>query len=316
MKQLENPGLNSLYNLSVVDENRPNVNYDNLKYSYNAFLETCDNLIKIKTEITKEILIAFSKAVEAHVSYMNNVISKITKFKEHDTEDMYVIFRKQFKEAIDDANEYRMMAHKYVFNTVELLLTVNTKAALTYARRSVKHFESSYIGLGGKTVVVVINGYNQVGKDTFIDLFTDITKEKVHNISTVDMVKVAAYTLGWNGEKNENAREALHEIKKIGNKYFDHSRTYVKDFIRKHTGSFIFVHCREPEEIAWLVENVPKMSELVECKTLLIKNDRVEAANNYADQSVLNYLYDNTIWNSGTLKDLTEEAIKYLNELL
>lgn len=316
MKQLENPGLNSLYNLSIVDENRPHVNYDNLKYSYNAFLETCDNLLRVKAEITKDILVSFATAIEAHVSYMNNVIHNISKFKEHNTEDVYNIFRKQFKEAITDVSDYRMMANKYVFNTIELLLTTNTKAALTYARRSVKHFSSSYIGLGGKTVVVVINGYNQVGKDTFIDLFKNVTKEKVHNISTVDMVKVAAEVLGWNGEKNENAREALHEIKKIGNKYFDHSRTYVKDYVRKNTGSFIFVHCREPEEISWLVENVPKISELVECKTLLIKNDRVEAANNYADQSVLNYVYDNTIWNSGTLEELTTEAEKYLNELL
>ena len=52
----------------------------------------------------------------------------------------------------------------------------------------------------------VINGHNQVGKDTFVNMISDIAiqhKKTVVSYSTVDYVKYIAGLFGWEGEKDD-----------------------------------------------------------------------------------------------------------------
>ena len=64
----------------------------------------------------------------------------------------------------------------------------------------------------------------------------------------------------------------------------------------------IFIHCREPEEIARFVKDLG-------AKTLLIKRNTGEIYLNHADLKVENYQYDYTIENNGTLDEFKDKAI-------
>lgn len=167
--------------------------------------------------------------------------------------------------------------------------------------------------------VVIINGSNGVGKDTFIDLCKESkipNKGVIWNISTVDKVKTAAKILGWNGEKDEASRAALHEIKMISNKYFDSSFLYVRKHVDNQLfdNDIMFVHCREPEEITRFKKELT--SESVKVLTLLIKREDSSIANNYADQSVNNYEYDIVIENNKDIESLKYSAYKFLENYI
>lgn len=167
--------------------------------------------------------------------------------------------------------------------------------------------------------VIIINGSNGVGKDTFIDLCKESkipNKGVIWNISTVDKVKTAAKILGWNGEKDEASRAALHEIKMIANKYFDSSFSYIKKNVDNQLfdNDIMFVHCREPEEISRFKKELS--SDNVKVLTLLIKREDTTAANNYADQSVNNYDYDIVIENNKDIEALKYSAYKFLENYI
>ena len=72
----------------------------------------------------------------------------------------------------------------------------------------------------------------------------------------------------------------------------------------------VFVHCREPEEIAKFVREMNAI-------TLLIRREAIEnnEQSNHADAEVFNYDYDYIIENNGTLEDLEESAITFLREI-
>ena len=71
-----------------------------------------------------------------------------------------------------------------------------------------------------KKKAVIINGFGGVGKDTFIEM-VHYKARFMHNTlvstySSVDKVKQAAITLGWDGKsKTEKDRRFLHELKKL-----------------------------------------------------------------------------------------------------
>lgn len=68
----------------------------------------------------------------------------------------------------------------------------------------------------------------------------------------------------------------------------------------------MFVHIREINEIA-------KIKELLNAKTLLINNPRVPLiTSNTSDGNVYNYDYDFIIENEGTLEDLKEKAKEFM----
>lgn len=172
--------------------------------------------------------------------------------------------------------------------------------------------------------LVILNGYPQSGKDTFANLCDDITMDhddfveeeiNVYHKSTVDNVKKALKTLGWDGvEKTPEMRNAMSDLKDLSTKLFDGPFKYVQRQFHSIKGynenSILFVDCREPKEIERFVKEIPGT------KTLLIDVDRPDnLPGNHADDNVTNYQYEFVISNRGTIEDLREKAIEFLRQL-
>lgn len=161
--------------------------------------------------------------------------------------------------------------------------------------------------------IVLINGGGGVGKDTFVQICQkEHLKGKIWNISTVDLIKEAAKILGWDGEKDEKGRKFLSDLKDLATSYSDLSFLYVSKKVsiaKEENVDVIFVHCREPEEIA-------RLKEQFNAITLLIKNNRVKSIeSNHADKNIENYNYDYVIENNDSLLDLTKKAMKFLQDI-
>lgn len=282
--------------------------------SLHAFFKDTLEILR-SDNITNKTLSNYYGKCEDHFTYLNKMYDEkgITLLDGVKT-NVYQSFKKEF--TISSEPDAKSKLTRDVFDVLDLFFLKGTREALNSIKRLHRYWMRTRKGLMDKTIVVFINGYNQVGKDTFIDLLKKECTETIHNISTVDKVKEAALILGWNGEKDDNAREALHHIKTLSNKHFNHSRKYIEEFVKKHSNCIIFVHCREPEELAYFETSVPDLKEGAVCKTLLIKNGRIEPANNAADKNVQKFIYTNTVWNEGTLDELRDEAIKYLEAIL
>lgn len=166
--------------------------------------------------------------------------------------------------------------------------------------------------------VVLINGCGGVGKDTFVESCRKIGFKKdivVENSSTVDLVKVAATLLGWNGIKDERGRRFLSDLKDLADGYSEFSLNYIKGRIEKieklHqiSNAVLFVHCREPQQLE-------KFKKELNAIALLIKNDRVKKiTSNHADSEVENFNYDIEILNNGSFEELENKAKEFLNFL-
>ncbi len=159
--------------------------------------------------------------------------------------------------------------------------------------------------------VIIINGSGASGKDTFVSYCKSYTN--VLNISSVDKVKEAAKILvNWNGEKDEKSRKLLVDLKKLSIKYNDAPLNYIKEeynsFINSNN-NLMFIHIREIKEIK-------KVKRLLKAKTLLITNKNVPIiTSNNSDKNVLNYEYDYTINNDGTLEELDAKAKEFITKL-
>lgn len=154
----------------------------------------------------------------------------------------------------------------------------------------------------------VINGHNQVGKDTFVNMISDIAaqhQKTIVNYSTVDYVKYIAGLFGWEGEKDNKSRKMLSQLKDMLTEWRDIPYTKCCQEISYWTygnAAAMFIHCREPEEIKRFVKDYNATTILVE------RNNIEQCLSNHADKNVLNYNYDIIINNSRGLAELEEEA--------
>lgn len=156
-----------------------------------------------------------------------------------------------------------------------------------------------------KKRIVVINGVGTSGKDAFVGFYR-IHHELdtcVFNISSVDSVKMVARQMGWDGTKDDRSRKFLSDIKDLWTNYNDGIFQDLCNCLDKKNEGVIFIHCREPEEIARYKERFGN-----ECVTLLVIRPGVTVPNNASDQNVFNYTYDHTIMNDGSLKELEVKA--------
>lgn len=151
----------------------------------------------------------------------------------------------------------------------------------------------------------IINGHNQVGKDTFVNILIDIAKENKKNIinySTIDYVKNVAKFCGWDGIKNDKNRKFLCDLKNLLTEWNDISFKKCKEIIEQSKADAIFIHSREPEEIKRFVD-------YYQATTILVERNNIEICkSNSADLNVNNYNYDIVINNNRGLKELKEEA--------
>ena len=161
--------------------------------------------------------------------------------------------------------------------------------------------------------VFVINGAGTSGKDTFIDLFTEVCRNYercryyVFKFSSVDKVKHFAKLIGWDGVKDDKGRKFLSDIKDAMTIYNDAPFLYMKDCITRVVNNtenaFVFFHVREPSEIQKMVDNFGAI-------TIFIDRPSVseDSFTNHADKNVRDFQYDFYITNDGTLEDLKNKA--------
>ena len=166
-------------------------------------------------------------------------------------------------------------------------------------------------------IIIVLNGVACSGKDEFIKLFTEITKNKVFNISTVDQVKNIAKTFfGWCGAKDDKSRKFLSELKRIwlefNNGPFEYTINEISKFeINSKEKDVVFIHCREIPEIKKFKEYYKGYFFI----TLLVKRN-VPVPNNLSDEQVFDYEYDYIIDNNDDLKQLKKNAQKFYKFIL
>ena len=172
--------------------------------------------------------------------------------------------------------------------------------------------------------VVVVNGYPLSGKDTFVNFcihnLNALEKGVGQNLSTIDLVKSIANSLGWDGIKTDKDRKFLSDLKRllkdwndipyktISNEMHRLYRYYTEHNISENRIVF-FIHTREPEEIKRFKDDYGAVTLLIK------KNDVVENFSNNSDKNVDNYEYDFVIENNGTLEELEQKAIDFLKEL-
>ena len=162
-------------------------------------------------------------------------------------------------------------------------------------------------------VTIVINGVGGAGKDTLISFVAE--NYWIKNVSSIDPIKNIASVIGWNGQKDEKSRKFLSDLKKITTDYNDYTLNYClaeqKDFLSSHE-EIMFVHIREPEEIAKFVQK-SKGKTL----TLLI-GQREELKNkhfgNYSDDNVQNYNYDLVFYNDHSIEETKELWLEFFKK--
>ena len=163
-----------------------------------------------------------------------------------------------------------------------------------------------------KKLVVVINGAGGVGKDTMCSFAARVYK--VRNVSSVDPIKAIARMAGWDGDKSDKSRKMLSDLKMLFTQYNDLCLRYIKEQYQQFLQGdeqVMFVHIREPEEIARFVETAPE-----HIRTLLIRNSSKEqhVYSNVSDDNVEQYTYDGVYDNCLTLEETEKAFIDFFND--
>lgn len=160
--------------------------------------------------------------------------------------------------------------------------------------------------------VIVINGPGGSGKDSFVKFCRRLLKKskiKVYNISSIDPVKRTARKMGWDGTKDKRSRKFLADLKFLWIIFNDGPTEYLAKEIGQIQIGVIFLHIREPEEIAKIVSRVPNIV------TLHLTRNGLETIGNSSDDETGNFDYSHHIQNDGSLEDLEERARRFLEEL-
>ncbi len=166
-----------------------------------------------------------------------------------------------------------------------------------------------------KKIVIVINGGGGVGKDTLCELAS--RHYRVKNVSSITPIKEIARLCGWDGKKDDKSRKFLSDLKLLCVEYNDYptewARAQYEDF-KSSDEEIMFVHIREPEEIAKFVKATGG-----EAKTLLVRGGermKKSAYGNTSDDGVENYEYDYYFMNDGSLDKAELDFCALLGRML
>lgn len=168
--------------------------------------------------------------------------------------------------------------------------------------------------------IFIINGSGGVGKDTFVKLVKAELNDKykrfntVDSYSSIDRIKEIARELGYEGGKTEKDRKFLSDLKELAGNYSDMPFKCVKEkvenFLKNDSNIILFLHIREPKEIARAVKEF-------NAKTILITSKFVNnIISNISDKNVFEYQYDYVIRNNGTIDNLDEKAKNFIGRLI
>ncbi len=164
-------------------------------------------------------------------------------------------------------------------------------------------------------VAIVINGAGGVGKDTLCELAAK--HFKVKNISSITPIKEVAALCGWDGTKDNKARKFLSDLKNLCVEYNNYPTVWAKaryDEFLLSDEDIMFVHIREPEEIAKFVAATDGKA-----KTLLVRGGKRmsnEKYGNISDDGVENYPYDYYFLNETSLEEAERDFAALLKTVL
>lgn len=165
-----------------------------------------------------------------------------------------------------------------------------------------------------KKQIFIINGSGGVGKDSFCNMIKNYSGHDTFIISSVDDIKKKAILMGWDGvSKTEKDRKFLSDLKELCTWYNDAPYNYIRNqimyFEATPKSEIMFIHIREPKEIEKIKQKYPY------AKTILVTNKTIPIiTSNNADASVFDYRYDYYIKNDGTLNDLKESALSFIEK--
>lgn len=165
-------------------------------------------------------------------------------------------------------------------------------------------------------LVIVINGCGGVGKDTLCEMAQKVYRVK--NVSSITPIKELARQCGWTGEKTDKARKFLADLKALTVAYNDYPTGWLKGQYEAFLAGdeeIMFVHIREPEEIAKFVSVTGGRA-----RTLLIRGGarmaQRGAYGNKADDEVEAYAYDYYFTNDKPLDEVEPLFLAALGEML
>lgn len=174
-------------------------------------------------------------------------------------------------------------------------------------------------------IVFIINGAPRVGKDTFIELLQEITKENVVPYSSIDWVKEKAKNLGWDGVKDTKGRQFLSDIKDACTEYADIPFQKIVALLSVYNcfpsaaPEYFCTNIREPEEIFKL--NIWCMQEGIPCCSVWIRRREAEQKAldtgfiSNGDTQFMDYDYDWVIHNDGSKEDFRISIEQGLKEV-
>lgn len=164
--------------------------------------------------------------------------------------------------------------------------------------------------------VFIVNGQGGVGKDSFekyVKTYCTVKNININKMSMIDMVKDIATSIGWDGGKDMRDRLFLSRLKDLFAEYNDSPYQIVKSRIQCEQAigqtQALFIDARERSDIERLVKDFDAI-------TILIKRSAPAKYGNHADDDVFNYDYDITIDNTGTLEELEEKAVDFVNKYI
>lgn len=159
--------------------------------------------------------------------------------------------------------------------------------------------------------VVVINGMPRSGKDTFVSFASKYATTT--NFSSVDFVKDVARFAGWNGEKDPKSRLFLSKLKELLTEYDDIPYKKITEeiywFKNQPEQELLFIHIREPGEIARIVRDFGAITVLVK------RANNQQVVSNDSDKYTESYNYDFVLNNDSDLDALDAKARGFVNYL-
>lgn len=125
-------------------------------------------------------------------------------------------------------------------------------------------------------------------------------------MSTIEYVKTVALQCGWDGKKDDKGRRFLSDLKDALTRYDNIPVKRILESLHNYSNCIVFIHCREPDEINLLKNEL-------NAKTLLITNKNVSPIEtNHADKCVFDTKYDYVFDNSTTIGNLIMGAQVFL----
>lgn len=166
---------------------------------------------------------------------------------------------------------------------------------------------------------IIVGGFPRSGKSTFVSYCKEtLGALYTLDVSTVDLVKWLAAQAGWDGTKTPKNRKFLSDLKQLLIEWNDipykdviknakNARAVLNSYDITHT-LYVFVQCREPEEIQKFVDRVG-------AHTVFISRKDHEKPTNESDIATRRYNYETTIFNDGDLNQLKLCAQAYVKSL-